>query len=55
MNSSHISALRIKHAELDSKLEQEENRPFPDNELIHDLKKQKLHLKDVMMQELAEA
>lgn len=51
MNNSHISALRMKHAELEEKLEREENRPLPDTSLIHSLKKQKLHLKDVMTQE----
>lgn len=51
MSNSHISALRMKHAELDQKLEQEENRPLPDSSLIHRLKKQKLHLKDVLAQE----
>jgi uncharacterized protein len=51
VNNSHMSALRIKHAELEDKLECEENRPLPDTNLIHSLKKQKLHLKDVMTQE----
>ena len=51
MNSSHISALRTKHAELEEKLELEENRPLPDTHLIHSLKKQKLQLKDVLTQE----
>ena len=51
MNSSHMSALRIKHAELEQKLDREENRPLPDTNLIHSLKKQKLMLKDVMTQE----
>jgi uncharacterized protein len=45
VNNSHMSALRMKHAELEEKLEREENRPFPDSNLIHSLKKQKLHLK----------
>lgn len=53
MNNNHLSALRNKHAELDQKLEREENRPFPDSNVIHNLKKQKLHLKDVLMQESA--
>jgi len=35
----------------DWKLEREENRPFPDSNLIISLKKQKLHLKDVLTQE----
>jgi uncharacterized protein len=46
-----MSALRIKHAELEEKLEREENRPFPDTHLIHSLKKQKLYLKDTLVQE----
>ena len=53
MNHSHVNALRIKHAELDAKLEREENRPFPDARLIVDLKKQKLHIKDTIGQELS--
>ena len=54
MNTNHMSALRIKHADLQNKLEREETRPMPDSELILSLKKQKLHLKDVMAMELAE-
>jgi hypothetical protein len=51
VNNSHMSALRMKHAELEEKLEREENRPLPDTSLIHSLKKQKLHLKDMLTQE----
>lgn len=51
MNKSHMSALRMKHAELEEKLDREENRPLPDNGLIHRLKKEKLHIKDVIAQE----
>jgi uncharacterized protein len=51
VNNSHMSALRMKHAELEAKLEREENRPLPDTGLIHALKKQKLHLKDMLTQE----
>jgi uncharacterized protein len=51
VNNSHMSALRMKHAELEDKLEREENRPLPDTNLIHSLKKRKLHLKDMLMQE----
>ncbi len=46
-----MSALRMKHAELEDKLDREENRPLPDTNLIHSLKKRKLMLKDVMTQE----
>mgnify|MGYP000035188816 CR=1 FL=1 len=49
MHNNHLSALRIKHAELEQKLEREESRPFPDSRTILDLKKQKLHLKDVIL------
>ena len=51
MNTNHISALQNKHAELEEKLDLEENRPLPDTTLIHSLKKQKLHIKDVMLQD----
>ena len=53
MKNNHLSALRNKHAELDQKLESEESRPFPDSNVIHNLKKQKLQLKDVLTQESA--
>jgi hypothetical protein len=55
VNKGHLSALQLKHAELEEQLELENNRPFPDDDLIHRLKKQKLHLKDVMTQELTSA
>lgn len=55
MNNSHISALRTKHAQLQAKLEREEVRPMPDTSLIHTLKKQKLHLKDMLRQESSHA
>ena len=47
-----MNALRTKHAELEAKLEKEEARPAPDSKIIHDLKKQKLHLKDVINLEM---
>jgi uncharacterized protein len=53
VNNSHMSALRIKHADLETKLEREELRPMPDSKLIHDLKKQKLNIKDAIAQQLS--
>lgn len=53
MHNNHLSALRNKHAELEQKLEREESRSFPDSRTILDLKKQKLHLKDVILHESA--
>ncbi len=55
MSENHLSALRLKHAELETQLEKEEARPFPDDDLIHRIKKQKLQIKDAMAQELASA
>lgn len=55
MNQGHISSLESRHAELEAKLEQENNRPHPDDDVIHRIKKQKLHLKDMLSQELATA
>lgn len=53
MNINHLSALRSKHADLEQKLQREEHRPFLDTGIILSLKKQKLQLKDVLMQESA--
>ncbi len=55
MNNGHMTALQTKHAELDSKIETENSRPHPDDNLIHRLKKQKLHLKDIISHESAAA
>ena len=55
VNNGHMTALQTKHAELDSKIETENNRPHPDDDLIHRLKKQKLHIKDILVQETASA
>jgi hypothetical protein len=50
-----MSALQLKHAELEGQLELENARPLPDDDLIHRLKKQKLLIKDILTQELAAA
>ena len=42
----HLESLKIKHADLDAKIADEERRPHPDDDVIHDLKKQKLRIKD---------
>ena len=46
MNSSHAAALQSKHEVLERQIREEMNRPHPDETLLHDLKKQKLHIKD---------
>jgi hypothetical protein len=46
MDTSHVSALQLKHAGIERRLEQELNRPLPDNAVIQTLKKQKLRIKE---------
>jgi hypothetical protein len=39
-------SLKAKHAALDMQISEEERRPLPDTTVIHDLKRQKLKIKD---------
>ena len=48
MPHPHQSALETKHATLDRRIAQENQRPLPDARLIADLKKQKLRVKEEM-------
>jgi hypothetical protein len=48
MDSSHISALQLKHAGIDRQLHEELSRPMPDAALIQALKKRKLRIKEEM-------
>ncbi|MDP3675074.1 MAG: DUF465 domain-containing protein [Novosphingobium sp.] len=50
MEASHMSALVEKHAGLERKIQEEMNRPAPDDALLHDLKKRKLRIKDAITQ-----
>lgn len=43
---ARISALKERHAALEEKLNEEANRPMPDDAAIHAIKREKLHLKD---------
>ena len=45
-----IEALREKHAALERAIEEENSRPLPNQDAIHDLKRQKLRIKDEMFQ-----
>lgn len=47
-SEAHIDALSRKHAALDEKIHNEESRPAPDSTVLHELKKEKLILKDEM-------
>ena len=46
MESSHVSALQLKHTGLEKQLQQEMSRPNPDSAAIQALKKRKLRIKE---------
>lgn len=50
MDNGHTHALAAKHAGLEHQIELETRRPSPDTILIHELKKQKLKLKEEIVQ-----
>ena len=53
MDNGHVEALASKHAALHAKIDSEEHRPHPDEDLLHRLKKEKLRLKDAITGHLA--
>lgn len=46
MQSSHVAALKAKHAGLEARLHDEQARPSPDITMIQQLKRQKLKIKE---------
>ena len=48
MPSSHVAALKSKHAGLEARLRDEQSRPAPDIGMIQQLKKRKLRIKEEM-------
>ncbi|MBY6014189.1 YdcH family protein [Qipengyuania gaetbuli] len=46
MHSSHVDALKAKHAGLEARLHDEQSRPAPDIAMIQQIKKQKLRIKE---------
>jgi len=46
MDQAQIEALEQKHAALQALIDDEEHRPHPDEIRLHELKKEKLRLKD---------
>ena len=46
MDSSHLSALQLKHAGIERQIHAEMSRPMPDAALIQALKKRKLRIKE---------
>lgn len=49
MESTHVSALQVKHAGLEKQIQDELNRPMPDMTTIQSLKKQKLRIKEEIL------
>jgi len=49
MDKAHVEALETKHASIQSQIDAEERRPNPDDILLHQLKKEKLRLKDEIL------
>ncbi len=48
--SSHLEQLNVKHAKLEDQIHKEMQSPMPDTVLLSKLKKQKLHIKDELIQ-----
>ena len=46
METSHVSALQLKHTGLERKIEDELSRPLPDLATLQLLKKRKLRIKE---------
>ncbi|WP_156841200.1 DUF465 domain-containing protein [Novosphingobium aquimarinum] len=49
MDTSHVSALQLKHAGIERQLHEELGRPSPDAATIQTLKKRKLKLKEELL------
>lgn len=49
-SEARMSALAVKHAELEHEIEQESHRPMPDSLHLTELKRQKLRVKEEMAQ-----
>ncbi len=49
MDNGHVEALASKHAVLHAEIDREEHRAHPDDNLLHQLKKEKLRLKDAII------
>ncbi len=48
--TEHLESLKAKHLDLEHLIEQEEARPRPDEVKLHELKRQKLRIKDEIAQ-----
>ena len=48
MENAHLASLEAKHADLDRQIHEESCRPSPDETRLHQLKKEKLKIKDAI-------
>jgi len=48
MQNAHISALEAKHADLETRIVEENQRPHPDDAILARLKKEKLRVKEAI-------
>jgi hypothetical protein len=48
MQNAHMSALELKHAGLDARIAEENQRPNPDLTILSRLKKEKLRVKEAL-------
>ena len=48
MNQAQVESLESRHAAIHARIATEENRAHPDDRLLHELKKEKLALKDAL-------
>ncbi len=46
-------SLRTKHNEIESVLNEEQRRPLPDSQRVHELKRKKLKIKDELQRQAA--
>ena len=49
MQQAHLSALQTRHADIEARITEENQRPAPDMATISRLKKEKLKVKDEMV------
>ena len=49
MEKAQVDELASKHAALHALIDEEEHRPHPNEDLLHQLKKEKLRLKDALV------
>lgn len=50
MESTHVSALQLRHAGIERQIANELTRPLPDQVFVHTLKKRKLRIKEELAQ-----